>query len=273
MPAAAPVAVGGVGGSGTRIVAQLLRETGIHMGDDLNDASDTLWFTLLFKRREILDSDEAEFSLLVRALVAGLAGGGPLCAEAESRVRDLAREARPQHRAPWLQARCKSLLAAAARPARGMRWGWKEPNTHVVIERLWQHIPGLRYVHVVRNGIDMAYSRNQNQLALWGGDPPGRSEPLTPRRSLAYWCLVHRRMERLLAENPQRMFWLDYDALCRDPKREADKLCRFLHCDAGLAMPILEQIREPAARDNIDIGELDPDDVEYARSLARVRRG
>ena len=42
----APVAIGGVGGSGTRLVAQLLSGAGIHMGDDLNGSSDTLWFTL-----------------------------------------------------------------------------------------------------------------------------------------------------------------------------------------------------------------------------------
>lgn len=267
MPAAAPVAVGGVGGSGTRLVSLLLRQAGVHIGDDLNDALDTLWFTLLFKRREILECDDAEFGLLVETLVAALAGGRGLDPAMEARVRDLARDARPQHSAPWLRARCESLLAAAGQPARPGAWGWKEPNTHVVIERLWRWLPDLRYVHVVRNGIDMAYSRNQNQLALWGSDMPGSNEPATPRRSLAYWCLVHRRMQRLLAENPQRMLWLDYDALCREPRREAARLCRFLHCDMAAVMPVLDQIRTPAARDNIDLAELDPRDVEYARSL------
>lgn len=263
----APVAVGGVGGSGTRLVAQLLRETGIHMGDDLNDASDTLWFTLLFKRHEILECDDAEFRLLVDALVAGLTGGQPLPADAESRVRDLASKARPQHSLPWLQARCDSLLAAARNPRRIGRWGWKEPNTHVVIERMWRHLPELRYVHVVRNGIDMAYSRNQNQLALWGTDPAAGQQPATPRRSLGWWCRVHRRMQRLLAENPERMYWLDYNALCREPEAEVEQLFAFLGLDPARAAPALDEVRAPPPREGIDLAELDPDDVAYARSL------
>ena len=46
----APVAVGGVGGSGTRVVAEVMRAFGFYLGSELNAASDNLWFTLLFRR-------------------------------------------------------------------------------------------------------------------------------------------------------------------------------------------------------------------------------
>ena len=36
-PARAPVAIGGVGGSGTRLIAAILRRLDYYMGDDLND--------------------------------------------------------------------------------------------------------------------------------------------------------------------------------------------------------------------------------------------
>ena len=61
----APIAVGGVGGSGTRLVARLLRDLGFFLGADLNESEDTLWFTHLFKRREVLDLSEGQFSELV----------------------------------------------------------------------------------------------------------------------------------------------------------------------------------------------------------------
>lgn len=263
----APVAVGGVGGSGTRLVAMLLRQAGVQMGHDLNDASDTLWFTLLFKRLEILECSDAEFGMLVEMLVAGLAGGRRLTPQMEALACELARDARDQHSALWLRARCESLLAAAREPARPGPWGWKEPNTHMVIERLWRWLPDLRYVHVVRNGIDMAWSRNQNQLALWGTDPAAGNLPATPRRSLEWWCRVHRRMQRVLAANPQRMYWLDYNALCREPEAEVVKLFAFLGLDPAMVLPALDQVQEPPPRDNIDLDELDPADVEYARSL------
>lgn len=71
-PNLAPIAVGGVGGSGTRVVAQILSTAGIYMGDDLNIAHDNLWFTLLFKRQDILKATDEEFrncvSIFVRAM-------------------------------------------------------------------------------------------------------------------------------------------------------------------------------------------------------------
>lgn len=45
-----PVAIGGVGGSGTRVFAEILRGFGFYIGDCLNGALDNLWFTLLCKR-------------------------------------------------------------------------------------------------------------------------------------------------------------------------------------------------------------------------------
>lgn len=262
-----PVAIGGVGGSGTRLVASLLGAAGAHLGDDLNPANDNLWFTLLFKRIEILGCDDSEFDLLVSTLVAGLRGGKQLSAETLHFVATLAREDRPQHSSSWLQERIESLQAAAARPHRDQRWGWKEPNTHIVIERLWQHLPQLRYVHVVRNGIDMAYSSNQNQLRLWGPHVLGEDGPATPGRSLAYWRKVHQRMQRLLADNSQRMYWLDYDALCQEPFVEVTKLCRFLDCSSEKMTSTLEQVHPPSERDAIDLADFDPSHLDYARSL------
>ena len=45
-----PIAVGGVGGSGTRVIAEILIQLGFYLGKDLNASRDNLWFTLLFKR-------------------------------------------------------------------------------------------------------------------------------------------------------------------------------------------------------------------------------
>src|ERR1700675_795212 len=45
-----PLVIGGIGGSGTRVAAQLLIELGFYLGDDLNPALDNLTSTFLFKR-------------------------------------------------------------------------------------------------------------------------------------------------------------------------------------------------------------------------------
>jgi hypothetical protein len=264
-----PVAIGGVGGSGTRLVAELVAALGYHLGDDLNQASDNLWFTLLFKRLEILRADEAEFDQLVHVLVAALRGGSSIHKMAEARVRKLAEDDRAQHPANWLQARAESVIAAAHRPAHLRPWGWKEPNTHVVIERLWERLPDLRYIHVVRNGVDMAYSSNQNQVLLWGAEVLGNEGPPTPQRSLSYWCAVHRRMQRLRAEHPTRMYWLDYDELCERPGAALPGLCTFLGHAAGSLDDAAGVIKPSNRRQGVlprDHGLLDAD-LAYAATL------
>ncbi|PLX51195.1 MAG: hypothetical protein C0613_00910 [Desulfobulbaceae bacterium] len=45
-----PWVIGGVGGSGTRVVAEIFAALGVYIGNDLNAASDNLLYTLLFKR-------------------------------------------------------------------------------------------------------------------------------------------------------------------------------------------------------------------------------
>lgn len=266
-----PIAIGGVGGSGTRLVAELLRSAGVHLGDDLNSASDTLWFTLLFKRAEVTLSDSREMDLLTDTLVAGLRRATPLSGEVVQMLHALASRDRPQHSADWLQARAVSLAKAAAEPALRGHWGWKEPNTHVVIERLWERMPTLRYIHVVRHGVDMAYSSNQNQLQLWGEQVLGADGHLTPQRSLAYWCRVHQRMQDLQQQNRARMYWLDYDNLCRDPVPALSQLFAFLEfSDAQRAAVVRNPmaIRAQPARHLLHgTDDLDKNDLAYVGSL------
>jgi len=44
-----PVVVGGVGGSGTRVVAEMLETLGLFIGDDLNDARDNMTLGRVFE--------------------------------------------------------------------------------------------------------------------------------------------------------------------------------------------------------------------------------
>jgi hypothetical protein len=191
MSAWAPIAVGGVGGSGTRVVAAILKEAGIRIGDDLNHALDNLWFTLLFKHRDILDAPDVCFGDLVSIFVAAMTGGRSATATQLALVDELARDDRLQHESSWLQARSGSLRRAMAEPPKSSPWAWKEPNTHMVLDRLAARIPGLKYIHVARNGLDMAYSTNQNQLQLWGPAALGAESPIDPRNSLRFWCWAH----------------------------------------------------------------------------------
>jgi hypothetical protein len=269
MPTDAPIAIGGVGGSGTRVVAEILREAGFHMGADRNSACDNLWFTLLFKRMEALDLSEQHFGELVDILRWAMTGAPSAPHGMIERLEKLGAIDRPQHKSEWLLERAASLAAAKGMPDNCCRWGWKEPNTHVFISRLWQHLPELKYVHVVRHGLDMAYSKNQNQLHLWGSYFLGSPGEDSLKRRLSYWCVVHKRIQSLAAANPERVLWLDYDKLCIDPIPELNRLAEFV----GISGEELSRHRsliwakQPKRYDRAALSDFEPADISYVEAL------
>lgn len=274
-PVLPPVAIGGVGGSGTRLVAEIVRRLGHYMGDDLNVANDNLWFTLLFKRTELWNGVRAadEFDKAIRVFRAVMAEGGALNDSQVRWVQSLT-AARSQHDSGWLQQRVASLLHAShrGRPRAG-RWGWKEPNTHIVLDRLHLAIPGMKYIHVMRHGLDMAYSTNQNQLKLWGRFFLGTDGyEVNAYWSVKYWCLVHRRVLSLGEHMQGRFFLLNYDAFCAAPREGLRKLLAFLGLtiDQSVQSDLLAMVRVPEStgrfkRQGLEV--FDADDIAYVRSL------
>lgn len=59
-----PIVIGGVGGSGTRLIAEIVMDMGFYLGDMLNQSKDLLYFSLLFKRpiwfSKVVNSNEHE---------------------------------------------------------------------------------------------------------------------------------------------------------------------------------------------------------------------
>ena len=107
----APVVIGGVGGSGTRLIAECLKEAGYLMGADMNGANDNLWFTLLFKRIEALSSSKEDFDSLVDIMVNGMTGIQKFTKHQINLIHALASEDREQHPANWLSDRGEQPLS------------------------------------------------------------------------------------------------------------------------------------------------------------------
>ena len=241
LASAEPVAIGGVGGSGTRVVAAALRRAGWYLGDDLNAALDNLWFTLLFKYPEVLTLPDQELERLLAAFVTRMKDGGPVTDLGVGVVPRLASRRCEQHSTAWLSQRATTLLAEGP-GADGRRWAWKEPNTHVVLHHLGASLPRLRYVHVVRSGLDMALSDNQNQARMWG-PTFGVAFDGTARSSLQFWCEAQRRVVRAATSMPGRVLWLRFEDVCASPEREFTRLfefCGVADLDAAIGPAVAE---------------------------------
>jgi hypothetical protein len=266
-----PVAIGGIGGSGTRVIASFLDTLGFYLGDDLNEARDNLWFTLLFKRRSILLENEEKFCGLASLFFSRMSGEMALSDGERSRIFQLAEHDRLQHPRDWLLARALSFSNGKSSKRVDQPWGWKEPNTQIVIDRLFDAQPTLRYIHVVRHPLDMAVSANQNQLENWGPIFLSRNVGIEPRWSLSYWCAAHRRILKFIGRWPERAMVIDFDELCKRPEPSCEIIAEFV--GATLSVDAVSSFRDwirprPAAGSgSLDLGQFDPADLAYVAKI------
>lgn len=215
-----PLVIFGTGGSGTRVVAQIARHAGYWMGDHVNESEDALHVA------EFLESAVDPYV---------------------QRTDWLNRVLRDPRATIDLAPRAAALRQAVERhcsgiPAEAKRWGWKNPRC-IFILPLVQHVfPGFRVIHVIRDGRDMAYSSNQNQLDKHGhhltniGIGPDR-----PRheRSIALWSWLNSAAaaygERQLGE---RYLRVKFEDLCNTPEIIARQIFDVLGADGCIESAI-----------------------------------
>jgi sulfotransferase family protein len=206
-----PVVILGTGGSGTRVLATLACEAGYFMGTNLNrpgDSSDLGQFTGRWANRYLRKSnwiDEMWRGSNRRGF------GFPRAMAVDFR------ESIEEHR------------AAIEHPE--ARWGWKAPRTILILPFLFEMFRAAKVVHLVRDGRDIAYSRNQNQLRQHGHRVLPPSEKRVPRAqaSIMFWARVNLAAARYGAQFLGGSYLLlRYEDICSDPGEAAIQLVDFL---------------------------------------------
>src|SRR5438132_10658070 len=185
-----PHLIGASGGSGTRVVARIVRHGGLFIGTKLNQAEDAI--------------DFGEFSDRWIDAFVGAAEALP-----ESMQEEMSGDLQAvldKHVAP---------LGATAQP-----WGWKEPRSMYLLPFFHRHFGTLKFLHVVRDGRDIAYSKNQNQLRKHGDSLLGTAEAewSQPLRSMALWSRINLMRANYGEQNLQGQYLrVRFEDLCREP--------------------------------------------------------
>ena len=227
--------IGGVGGSGTRAVAQILKESGIYMGDLLNSPLDNLLFTCLFKNPEWFTKSSSEEKTARIRLFTKYMVKSRLSLREKYMIID-ACKSNPVHKS-GKRFLLKILLKKRKKNIENEQWGWKEPNTQFYMKEISVFFPDIKYIHVIRNGLDMAFSRNKQQLLLWGflfnihvNQTDGKNE--ISRKQLEYWIQANKHFiaqgRSLLGQN---FHLVNHSLLCHQPEEEIDKLLNFLRIE------------------------------------------
>lgn len=196
-----PNVIGASGGSGTRVVARIVRQAGLFIGEHLNESEDALDFRLWADRwiNPFWGAD-----------------GGPLTPSAEAEMLREFEAALARHLAP---------LGPEPRP-----WGWKQPRTVLLLPFLDRRFPRLKFLHVVRDGRDMAFSSHQKPLQKHGSAFLSSEELCwpPPLQSVALWTRVNLRAaeygERHLGD---RYLRIRFEDLCVEPTAVVESVCRF----------------------------------------------
>jgi Sulfotransferase family len=217
-PVPGPNAIGATGGSGTRVVARIVREAGMFTGADLNAYEDALPFGA-YSDRWIND--------FVRA------GGQPAPPELLARMRG------------DLDALVRSHLGDLPPSARV--WGWKEPRSIYLVPFYDAAMPSFRFLHFLRDGRDMAFSENQNQLVKHGdallGDELRKEK--TPVRSIAVWSRVNSAAADYgEAHLGERYLRVRFEDLCAEPADTVRRIYDFFGLD-GDAEAAAAEVRPP----------------------------
>jgi Sulfotransferase domain len=121
------------------------------------------------------------------------------------------------------------------------------PNTHMLVDKLLIVEPRLAYIHVVRSGVDMAFSDNQNQLRLWGPLALGNQYEDSPNGSLRFWCWSNERVLKISEDHPGRVLMVSFERLCRAPAESIQRIAAFLQQDltSDLLSRLVRQIKPP----------------------------
>lgn len=221
LPNAGPYVIGATGGSGTRVFARIVRAAGMFTGENLNESEDALDFALFLDRwiNDYGRRNDASPAL-------------------EEKMR--------AHLSEVLDKHCAHL----ARNRAPLRWGWKEPRSIYLLPFFHRQFPQMKFLHVVRDGRDMAYSSNQNQLRRHGRSWLGWRERLRPRplRAVMLWSRVNMAAadygERELGARYMRMRFED---LCAVREESVRRVLDFFDLEGDASRIALNEVKPPAS--------------------------
>ena len=247
-----PVVIGGVGGSGTRVLFQLLKELGFYLGRDLNPNGDNLWFTILFKRPACFETVSKQeppqirrmlqiFHKLMYRTTGSDNRENRLSIEEGALFFDAAQQYYHQLKPSSAMSRAEERMEKLTQYeevdfSRFTGWGWKEPNSFIYLKHLSRYFKGLKFIQVIRHGLDMAFAK-RNQYRFWAplfqlDRQEGWKNSSVAFKKMEYWCAANRyAVEQGKQCLGERFMLVNFDTLCLQPEQTIRQLLAFLKID------------------------------------------
>ena len=227
------LSIGALGGSGTRVVASLIQFMGYALGGQLNASMDDLIFAHLFKNPDwYIESNKNERLLRMQSFINYLTGVEMDVDHRDEMVKAL------MSASNYVNADYDyvSKVDFKNRNASIINWAWKEPNSHIYLDEILSYHNNIKYIHVIRHGVDMCFSRNFQQLMNWGWMFDLSSKPeediwALRKKQLGFWCKSTKKVLQRKEQYKDRIYMLNYNHLCTHPREELKNLISFINSD------------------------------------------
>jgi hypothetical protein len=207
-----PLVIGAIGGSGTRVFSKICRHTGVFMGGHVDQQEDS----------QPLSRFYCEFASEYLA--------------ANGRLDDRQREQTSAFLADRLREHLEGL------PAPDHPSGIKNSRSILMLPFWHERFPAMRFLHVIRNGLDMAYSEQQNQIRRHGDAILGRDiDRPGPERAMLWWARVNgAAADYGEAKLGDRYLRVRLEDLCAAPKRTVRSLFAFVQSEGPMKAAVRE---------------------------------
>lgn len=241
-----PIVIGGLGGSGTRMLVEMLNSLNINFGNYATHSKDNKAFTFLLKRPNWYMGSTQKERVDRLKLLSKIIKQEPIrFADWRKIINLLSSQDKDSVEILGKKARL-SFLKESIRKTRKNQfsfWGWKEPNSHFYLEDLLSVFSGLKYIHIIRDGYDMALSNNQNQARNWGNLFEIRSSKNNELNNLDFWLKANKRTLELMAMNPDQCLLVEYQSVCNKPEGEWKRITDFLDVQSNLKVNFHETVK------------------------------
>jgi hypothetical protein len=221
-----PVVLLGRGGSGTRLLSQLGLANGIFLGNAVNVSGDSVEWV------------ETIYALAIESVTTDLGPGSARDFAWRATLNDLA-----------------ARILAAAEPAAADLWGWKLPETMLVLPQVLRTFPSARLIHLVRHPLSSALrrthvtSRTDNEIGRTvlgaayrdaGLDAAGIERDDDYLHNAVTWDFQLRGVLAAVAQAdpPPRVLQLRYEDVCADPVVCQERIAAFLGRSAPSRHPL-----------------------------------
>lgn len=210
-----PVLIGGIGGSGTRAVCQILIRIGFFMGSELNQAYDAEMFKPFYKNciRPYLENPSLN----------------------------------PSKKKLMNQIFLDCLFNhLKSKQGNNEKWGFKRPRSILLLPFLHEIFPKMKFIQLIRDGRDVALSENQTQVHLFGDLFCKDFVPGTILYNLDFWSRVNlNALDYGLTKLKDNHLVIRYEDLIYESSKTIKKIIDFTNTDFENFSNLTDIIHDP----------------------------